>query len=263
MREVIDNLREFLLCLKSLSIAESADLGNGNFCVATGIKSATENWVFYDSADFNSKIISSVKSFFYDRELKYIWPILNYNGNFRLLEDEGLRLGGGIIGMKFNIALKDANANYLNSLNKVRFNLYFEILDAGSGEAEIDDWARTAWQGFDGKRTPKKFLAMARELAGNNKIKLVKAILNNESVGTFLLCEDNANMGVYYFAVPPKFRRKRIAAVMMEKVLELAELAGKDKIVLQATREGEKFYKSFGFEYARSPVITLYTNARY
>ncbi|MBQ3376995.1 MAG: GNAT family N-acetyltransferase [Synergistaceae bacterium] len=257
MREIINNLREFLICLKSLSMSESIKLDDkNNFCVATGVKSESENWVFYDDADISAAIINQAKDFFDNKNLKFIWPVwredlnLKFN-NLNLLTPDGLMTGMYL----------DVNLNLKQEREDLNNNLKFKILDFNSSKQEIDAWACTAWYGFDdGSNLDEKFLELARELVLNNKIRLVEALLNNKSVGSVLLCEDDLNLGVYYFAVLPEFRRRGIAGLMMNKVLELAVKLGKNKIVLQATQEGEKFYKNFGFQYADRALINLFVN---
>ncbi|MBQ7569834.1 MAG: GNAT family N-acetyltransferase [Synergistaceae bacterium] len=294
MREIINNLREFLICLKSLSKSESIELDDkNNFCVATGVKSESENWVFYDDKDISAAIINQAKDFFDNKNLKFIWPVwredlnLKFN-NLNLLTPDGLMTGMYLDVKNFNAEpereyysggerLAERDGEILNNLQQeinldvnlnlkqeredLNNNLKFKILDFNSSKQEIDAWACTAWYGFDdGSNLDEKFLELARELVLNNKIRLVEALLNNKSVGSVLLCEDDLNLGVYYFAVLPEFRRRGIAGLMMNKVLELAVKLGKNKIVLQATQEGEKFYKNFGFQYADRALINLFVN---
>ena len=260
MREIINNLREFLSCLKSLSMSESIKLDDkDNFCVATGVKSESENWVFYDDKDISAEIINQAKSFFDNKDLKFIWPVWREDLNLKLKNFNLLKSDGFMTGMYLDVKNFKAEPERENlNLNN---NLKFKILDFNSSRQEIDSWACTAWYGFDdGSNLQEKFLELARELVLNNKIRLVEAALNNKSVGTVLLCEDDLNLGVYYFAVLPEFRRRGIAGLMMNKVIKLACKLGKNKIVLQATQEGEKFYKSFGFKYADRALINLYSN---
>ena len=258
MREIINNLREFLSCLKSLSMSESIKLDDkDNFCVATGVQSESENWVFYDDKDISAEIINQAKSFFDNKDLKFIWPVWREDLNLKLNNLNLLKSDGFMTGMYLDVKnfKTEPEREILNN------NLKFKILDLNSSQQEIDSWACAAWYGFDdGSNLQEKFLELARELVLNNKIRLVEAALNNKSVGTVLLCEDDLNLGVYYFAVLPEFRRRGIAGLMMNKVIKLACKLGKNKIVLQATQEGEKFYKSFGFKYADRALINLYSN---
>lgn len=244
INNIKNNLKVFLTCLKSLGISEYCDLGRENFCVSTRSDSASENWVFYD-ADFNPDDVNNAVKFFDGRKLKFIWPVLSPDYNHDVLSRAGLNYAGELLGMSFDV----------KNIKNVRNNIKF-CISRSDDDAEL--WARTAWRGFGGgDNAPENFLSAARDMLKNNKLIQVTAKLEDINAGTFLLCDDAINFGVYYFAVPPEVRRKKIAQAMMNEIINAAMLDNKNKIVLQSTPAGVPFYKNFGFDTVFNiPVFT-------
>lgn len=217
----------FLTRLRNLPISKSLALGdNGGFCVSTSC--SFESWVYYPERINDPEIVKSVINFFKQDNISFMWPL--YNGGEKILEDCGLVYAGDLTAMSYTPKSLQPNKNLLSI-----------------HEADVIDWAQTAWRGFgDDERTPENYYKLVEALKNDkDKFTLYLANYEGEHAGSFLITNEENLMGVYYFATVPEFRRKGIARAMMNEICNLSR--GKT-IVLQATPIGKLFYKSFGFE---------------
>lgn len=237
---VWDNFRYFMCALKTLGVSTSLTLEGGSFCVSTGTYS--ENMVCCER-NVKPETVREVLDFFSEREEAFMWPVLDDNSR-RVLEQCGVPYAGDLAAMTLKVS-------ELAQSVRVREGVTFERV----GRENVNDWARTNWLGFGGgDDVPGNYYAFSEALSECEEVSLYLAKSEGECACTFAVADDGVNVGVYYLATVPEFRRKGIASSMMKKVCELS--GGKD-IVLQSTPSGVEFYRACGFsEDYRMPVYS-------
>ena len=234
MNEVWEDLKFFLGRLRALKVSESIALGkSGGFCVSTNNK--FENWVYFPERVRDIETVNTAVTFFRERDMSFMWPL--YDGGCEFLERSGLLYAGNLEAMSLNPS--NAKTERVNS--SVTFR-------AVTSHEEAEEWARCEWSAFeygDGEVSG-EYYALARAFCDDSEnLSMYIAELEGHDVGAFLVTREPELMGVYYFATKPEFRRRGIAASMMN---EVCRISGGKKIVLQATPSGVPFYKAFGFE---------------
>lgn len=232
---VLSNLEFFLRRLGELPGCRSLALPPGGFCLSTGSDSASENWVFFRGTVEDEAVVRTALRFFEACGLPFVWPLLG--GGEEVLAGSGIREAGRLLAMA-------RSCDRLVSKEDVRI-----VFEPVRDDAEADRWADAMWLGFGAdSAAPGKTSALVREMRTDGALRLVTARIDGQGAGTFLLALDPSAAGVYYFAVPPRFRRRGVATAMMVEILRLARREGRSRIVLQATPAGVPFYRSVGFE---------------
>lgn len=241
---VLDNLEFFLTRLGGLSCCRSVDLPGGGFCLFTGSDSASENWVFRRGSAPDEEAVYAALRFFEacaagEGAAPFIWPLPEGGG---VLPRFGLPERGRLLAMSRG-CVYPADAPADGGVPGVSF---VPVLD----EAGAERWAETMWQGFGaGPGAPGNLRILVRGMRADGTLKLVTARIEDQDAGTFLLASapSSSAVGVYYFAVPPRYRRRRVATAMMAEILRIAHRGGKQQILLQATPSGVPFYLAAGF----------------
>lgn len=240
---VLDNLEFFLTRLRGLSCCRSVGLPGGGFCLFTGSDSASENWVFRRSPAPDEDAIHAALRFFGTCggtcAAPFIWPLPEGSG---ILPRFGLPERGRLLAMSRRCVGPAAPADCGNP--EVSFAPV-------SDEAGAERWAEATWQGFGaGPGAPGNLRVLVRGMQADGALTLVTARIEDRDAGTFLLASalSSSAAGVYYFAVPPRYRRRGVATAMMAEILRIARRGGKWKILLQATPSGVPFYRAAGFE---------------
>ena len=241
---VLDNLECFLTRLRGLSCCRSAGLPGGGFCLFTGSDSASENWVFRRGSAPDEEAVYAALRFFEacaagEGAAPFIWPLPEGGG---VLPRFGLPERGRLLAMSRGCLDPAASADGGNP--EVSFVPV-------SDEADAERWAEAMWKGFGaGPGAPGNLRILVRGMRADGTLKLVTARIEDQDAGTFLLASapSSSAVGVYYFAVPPRYRRRRVATAMMAEILRIAHRGGKQQILLQATPSGVPFYLAAGFE---------------
>ena len=241
---VLDNLEFFLTRLRGLSCCRSVDLPGGGFCLFTGSDSASENWVFRRGPAPDEEAIHAALRFFEacaagEGTAPFIWPLPEGGG---VLPRFGLPERGRLLAMSRRYVGLAAPADGGNP--EVSFAPV-------SDEAGAERWAEARWRGFGaGPGAPGNLRVLVRGMQADGTLTLVTARIEDRDAGTFLLASDPSSSaaGIYYFAVPPRYRRRGVATAMMAEILRIARRGGKRKILLQATPSGVPFYHAAGFE---------------
>ena len=229
MREIWEDLRFFISRLRTLSVSKSLELDEG-FCVSTN--NEFENWIYYPARVREIETVKTAMNFFAKRGESFMWPV--FDGGGEVLESAGLLHAGHLEAM----SLEPANAVTSRVNNSVI------IKPATSAER----WASCEWSAFeygDGEVSAEYLALVKAFLNDNENFSLYIAELEGVDAGAFLTTNEPDLTGVYYFATVPCFRRKGVAAAMMNEIRKLSQ--GR-KIVLQATPSGVPFYSAFGFE---------------
>ena len=232
---VLRNLEFFLRRLRALPCCRSAELPDGGFCLFTGSDSASENWVFCHGPVRDEGMPRRALRFFETCGAPFVWPLL---GEGRaVLSRFGLREAGRLLAMSRSCeALAEAEGPRVT---------FAPVRD----DAEADRWAEAMWAGFGaGDGAPEALLLLCRAMRTDDALRLVTARVEGRDAGSLLLALDPDAAGVYYFAVPPRYRRRGVATAMMAEALRHARDEGKRQIVLQATPSGVPFYRAAGFE---------------
>ena len=241
---VLDNLEFFLTRLRGLSCCRSVDLPGGGFCLFTGSDSASENWVFRRGAAPDEEAVHAALRFFGEcatgeGAAPFVWPLPEGGG---VLPRFGLPERGRLLAMSRGcVGPADAPAD-----GGVPEASFVPVLD----EAGAERWAETMWQGFGaGPGAPGNLHVLVRGMRADGTLTLVTARIEGQDAGTFLLASDPSSpaAGVYYFAVPPRYRRRGVATVMMAEILRIVRRGGKRQVLLQATPSGVPFYLAAGF----------------
>ncbi|MDR1649602.1 MAG: GNAT family N-acetyltransferase [Synergistaceae bacterium] len=242
---VIDNLGFTLDVMVRLPSCRSFSLGKNAFLLATGTKSASENWAFVPSRSLEKGEVSQACSFFGDLDLPFVWPVFpNTDQAYRqTLEEGGLSRRGELTAMLHTARF----------LKKTSSPLTFEKVTTKEDAAV---WAETAWRAFDSPPgAPASFVNMVRGLSAEAGFLLMTARRSAVPVGTFMLasCAFEVGIGVYYFATLPEERGKGVGSAMMDKILCIASegaagFSAPGFVVLQATPEGARFYASHSFD---------------
>ena len=230
---VLDNLEFFLTRLRGLSCCRSVDLPGGGFCLFTGSDSASENWVFRRGAAPDEEAVHAALRFFGEcatgeGAAPFIWPLPEGGG---VLPRFGLPERGRLLAMSRGcVGPADAPAD-----GGVPEASFVPVLD----EAGAERWAETMWQGFGaGPGAPGNLHVLVRGMRADGTLTLVTARIEDQNAGTFLLASAPSSpaAGVYYFAVPPRYRRRGVATAMMAEILRIVRRGGKRQVLLQATR---------------------------
>ena len=240
---VLDNLEFFLTRLRGLSCCRSVDLPGGGFCLFTGSDSASENWVFRRGAAPDEEAVHAVLRFFGEcttgeGAAPFIWPLPEGGG---VLPRFGLPERGRLLAMSRGCVGPADTAD--SGGPEVSFATV-------SDEADAERWAETMWQGFGaGPGAPGNLHVLVRGMRADGTLTLVTARIEGQDAGTFLLASDPSSpaAGVYYFAVPPRYRRRGVATAMMAEILRIVRRGGKRQVLLQATPSGVPFYLAAGF----------------
>ena len=232
MRDVWEDLRFFAEHLSKLPISESMTLGKrGGFCVSTN--NEFENWVYFPERVKDIETVKKAMTFFGERGETFMWPV--YDGGSEILEASGLLHAGHLEAMSLDPerSVKD----------RVNPSITFRKISRETSW----QWTECAWAAFayGGGEPSGDYLALGEALCNDDDMSLYVAELEGHDVGAFLVTDEAELIGVYYFATKPEFRRKGVAASMMN---EICRLSGGRKIVLQATPSGVPFYRAFGFE---------------
>ena len=240
---VLDNLEFFLTRLRGLSCCRSVDLPGGGFCLFTGSDSASENWVFRRGAAPDEEAVHAVLRFFGEcttgeGAAPFIWPLPEGGG---VLPRFGLPERGRLLAMSRGCVGPADTAD--SGGPEVSFATV-------SDEADAERWAETMWQGFGAEPgAPGNLHVLVRGMRADGTLTLVTARIEGQDAGTFLLASDPSSpaAGVYYFAVPPRYRRRGVATAMMAEILRIVRRGGKRQVLLQATPSGVPFYLAAGF----------------
>ncbi len=241
---VLDNLEFFLTRLRGLSCCRSVDLPEGGFCLFTGSDSASENWVFRRGAAPDEEAVHAALRFFGEcatgeGAAPFIWPLPEGGG---VLPRFGLPERGRLLAMSRGcVGPADAPAD-----GGVPEASFVPVLD----EAGAERWAETMWQGFGAEPgAPGNLHVLVRGMRADGTLTLVTARIEDQNAGTFLLASAPSSpaAGVYYFAVPPRYRRRGVATAMMAEILRIVRRGGKRQVLLQATPSGVPFYLAAEF----------------
>ena len=237
-----EELKFFLERLKNLPVSESLTLKDNCFCVSTGCD--FESWIYFPEKIRDEALVNEAVKFFNERNISFMWPIYDERDG-KILESCGLLYAGNLEAMTLDsdkIKLRAENS----SVKISRVNKNFE------------EWAKTAWHSFGGEidDVPKNYFAFVEALNNDREnLALYLSEVDEEPAGTFLITQEKNFTGVYYFAVMPEIRRKKVAASMMNEICRLSQWK---KITLQATPSGVPFYENFGFD--KLFTIPVYSN---
>lgn len=232
VKEIWEDLRFFLLRLRALSVSKSFELDEG-FCVSTN--NEFENWIYYPGRVREIETVKTAMNFFAQRGETFMWPV--YDGGCEVLESAGLLNAGHLEAMKLN---PEKTATTLA-------NSSVTITPVTSTEL-AQRWARLEWSAFEygGCEPTREYEALVEAFLNDREnFEMFIAELDGSDAGAFMITKEPELTGVYYFATVPEFRRKGVAAAMMNEICRRSQ--GK-KIVLQATPSGRPFYGAFGFE---------------
>ena len=232
INDVWEDLRFFAEHLRNLPVSESIALGNnGGFCVSTN--NEFENWVYFPETVRDIETVRTAMTFFGRRKETFMWPV--YDGGDKALKGAGLLHAGHLEAM--SLEPTHAERDRVNPSVKMR---------AVTCET-FGQWANCEWSAFEyGEGEPSaEHLALVKAFSNDESMSMYIAEIDGHDAGAFLVTHEVELMGVYYFATKPEFRRKGVAASMMN---EICSLSGGRKIVLQATPSGVPFYRAFGFE---------------
>jgi GNAT superfamily N-acetyltransferase len=242
---VADNLGFTLGAMAHLPSCRSFSFGRNAFLLATGTKSASENWAFAPAYPLGKGEVFQACSFFGGLDLPFVWPVFpNADPAYRqALEEGGLSRRGELTAM----------VHTARFLKKTSLPLAFERATA---KEDVVVWAETAWRAFGSPPgAPAPFVNMALGLSAEAGFLLMTARRNAVPVGTFMLasCALEVGIGVYYFATLPEERGKGVGSAMMDKILCIASeglpgFSAPGFAVLQATPDGARFYASRGFD---------------
>ena len=215
---------------------EESGLVSAGLALATGTKSASENWAFFPSRSIDEKKVKQICSFFDDMGLPFIWPLFpEAVAGGRILEEAGMPVRGELLAM--------AGSNFSLEENNVPASLTFEI------NKKTDIWAETAWRAFDSPPgAPASFVKLARGLADSGGVFLILAQRDGLPVGTAMLALSGGSAGIYYFATLPEEREKGVGNATLREATRLAIELGRGVLTLQATPVGVPFYASRGFK---------------
>lgn len=90
--------------------------------------------------------------------------------------------------------------------------------------------------------------AVIRRIAGDEKVQVLWALVNDAPVATALLYATNSVAGVYQVGVHPAWRGRGLAQQMMRSVTNRAIVQWQPSaLVLQASRDGLEIYRRQGF----------------
>jgi len=237
---VLENMRLTLGAMARLEKCKALFFEEASFAVATGVDSASENRAFFPIGVSQFQV-NKVCSFYNRLGMPFIFPLFP-GADRKILEEAGMAERG-----KWSLMVRSpAPTKGALVENLAVESLTFEV------NKETDDWAETAWAGFDSPPgVPGAFVDLARGLRSSEGIFLILAKSggkNGTPVGTVMLSLGNSTAGVYYFATLPSKRRKGIGEAMLNEAARITCERGYSLLTLQATPKGVPFYASQGFE---------------
>lgn len=214
----------------------------GSAAGASGFDSADDNYAVFAPAAAAADL-PLVAGFFEQRGLPFMVPVFpDLNENFRRrLNECGIISHCEYTAMSLPLAdvPKTADDNAVRAIS----------------DADVRAWAQAAWLGFGdlGPASP-EFLCFSRYLAACRSNRLYCLRQDGRAVCTGILHQSKNTCGLYYFAVPPAFRRRGYAKRLLKT---LAAAAGTSELVLLATAAGLPVYLDSGFKaLAAVPVST-------
>jgi len=212
------------------------------FIMATGIRSADENWAWIKSNSYSRELLIEVISKFEERQLQFIWPVF---------PDSSVQMG---------LDMDELGLVVREVLNAMIFDSAFVHVNDKSGDLKLKTtkaltskdatlWADTCWRGFakEKETLQPEFVRFAQSAVLNDKLSLVLGYVENEPVGTFMLCE-NEGFFISHFSVLPEWRNLGIGSLLMNELMNYTYFIKKRYLVLIATKQGERLYKKFGFK---------------
>ena len=213
-----------------------------SFIIATGVRSADENWAWIKSGDYSRELLTKVIRKFECKSLQFMWPVFPDSiSQMELDMDElGLLKRTTMSAMIFD--------SYIDNVHKINeINSKFRTTKA----ATIEDafiWADVCWRAFSEieEEVQPEFVRFAQNAVLNDKLKLVFGRLENIPVGCYMLTESR---GIYisHFAVLPKWRNFGLGSLLMNEIMDYNSVVQNRYIVLLATSSGGKLYSKYGF----------------
>ncbi|BDS12629.1 GNAT family N-acetyltransferase [Aureispira anguillae] len=108
-------------------------------------------------------------------------------------------------------------------------------------ESEAKQWTDLFIQAFRYRISPLTILK-------NRSFSYYIAYYENQAIGTALTNPTHNNIGVHAIGVPPQHRRKGLAALIMQQLINWAVQEKRDYMTLQASNMGKGLYLKLGFE---------------
>ena len=213
------------------------------FIIATGVRYADENWAWVKSDNYSRELLIEVIEIFKEKSLQFIWPVFPDSDVQMWLEmdDYGLFTRKIFRAMIFDTSIDV----YENS----HIDLKFSVKRATTREDALL-WAGTCWKGFSEADTeenvPQEFVELACNAVLDDRISLVLGYIEEEPVGTFMLCKCEGIM-ISHFCVLPEWRSLGAGSALMNELMCYNTILNNRYIVLIATTAGERLYKRFGF----------------
>jgi len=224
-----------------------------SFIMATGVRSADENYAWIKSNSYSRQLLIDVIERFNSKSLQFIWPVFPDSGvQMGLdLDEAGLLTRDTFSAMIFDSDV-DSVCRISKSDLKLRTTRALTLSDATL-------WANACWSGFsEGSAAEPEFIRFAQNAILSDKLRLVLGYVNNEPVGSYMLCEAK---GIYisHFNVLSKWRNFGIGSFLMDEIMNYSNSISNRFLVLLATRPGKKLYEKFGFRnIAEIPIRSFY-----
>jgi GNAT superfamily N-acetyltransferase len=222
----------------------------GSFILATGVRSADENWAWIKSNDYSRALLIEIISIFKSKSLQFIWPVFpNTNNQMRFDMDElGLLERETMSAMVF-----DSNLDKAHKINEIKPKFTSTRVLAAE-DALL--WADVCWKAFSEseEELQLEFVSFAQNAVSNDKLKLVLGYFENEPAGCYMLTRSR---GIYisHFTVLPKWRRLGLGSFLMNEIIDYNYMAQNRYLTLLATSSGEKLYNKYGFRNLASITI--------
>jgi GNAT superfamily N-acetyltransferase len=209
-----------------------------SFIMSTGVRCADENLAWIKSEDYSRELLIEVIKNFESKSLQFIWPIFPDSDSQMEFDMDEL----GLLKKKtMSAMIYDSNSDFVCASNSK-----FRTTRAFTPEEALI-WADVCWRGFSEEEEQQpEFIEFAQNAVLNDKLKLVIGYIENEPVGSYMLC---GSQGTYlsHFSVLPKWRNLGVGSLLMNEIVDYDDLMQNRFRVLLATSSGERLYKRFGF----------------
>ncbi len=242
-----ENFFSFAAMLGGAPGGSTLSFKSPSLAAASGQPYAGENYAIFGEGAKHADVAAAI-SFFGLRRADFVAPWLPQTpySLAQAFEDKGL--------MRRRIY----TAMYLPPENMQSGSLPDGV--AAVTEKEALKWGEAAWYAFggEGKEAAASYKTYGAYLAAH-KTNRAFAVESDEGkyLSTALIHETANTVGLYYFATLPEYRRRGLAARLMDGLT--AVLARKCKpLVLLATEEGLPFYINYGFKVIdKIPICSL------